>query len=730
MSPDPVEELLAGRPPALPPPLVSPPDPEPSVVDELLTGARSLVTGEGRTEYPEMLDLGVHGPKVPMFSSEGMRMLGGYLSTTDPEAIADIAVKTLPGATRRKDKFGNPIIKAFGEEFYVNSPGFSPVDALQLIGLLVEFMPAAKLGSMASTIPRRMATTGPGFAATSAGLDVAAGALGSEQGVDVGKAALVGALGAGFELAAPLVARLWQAFKGNPRFIDPATGTLTKEGKRAAKAAGVKEEELAAFMAENERLAAEYAAEAVRPTQGKYGGVHAEGREFGVEYTAGQAEYAGSVARGEVPATKLIRMEEAMAGGRFGEGAEQAIRGKRASQREQVEKAGGGVQDELAGGARRIETPAEAGEIVGPGIQSRAAAQEARVASAYEAAGARDMRFTAESLGSMFRAVRQGLRDAGVVIENKAVTTKLYPATARAFDNIVKLSREVAKRKKFPQITRQSLKAFELARRRINATIGAAKTPADKRGAVLIKRHFDDWLDGAVDDALFMGDADALALLKKARGTRAEYGRVFEGKDEAGQIIVKILEREPTAEQTINYILGKVALGSRDASAKVLGRLKEMFGADSPEWASLREAGWLRLFKGRKGEVVSPRVFDSNFRRVMNEAPTMMRELFTRAEINKMRRFGTAALRTLTPDDLVNYSRTADALAHWFRLIIGRLGTRATFSGDPMQAAGLHAIARSPNFFAGRRARELISPQPRAETAPPFVAGAGVAGQE
>ncbi len=108
----------------------------------------------------------------------------------------------------------------------------------------------------------------------------------------------------------------------------------------------------------------------------------------------------------------------------------------------------------------------------------------------------------------------------------------------------------------------------------------------------------------------------------------------------------------------------------------------------------------------------------------------MMKTLYSKAEITKMRRFGTAALRTLTPDDLVNYSRTADALAHWFRKIIGRLGTRATFSGDPLQAAGLHAIAKSPSFFAGRQARQLINPQAPRLSAPPFVAGAAAVGRE
>lgn len=713
------------------------PSPEGSFLDRIQEGAATaarFVTGEGHREF-DLPELGTSGPDVSAFSSEGMRMLGAYLSTTDPEAIADIAVKTLPDATRKNDKFGNPIISFRGKDFYVNDPGFSEADAFQLTALLAEFWPAAKLGSLAKTLPRRAATTGAGMAATSAGLDIVAGGLGSEQGVDPGKAAVVGGLGAGGEILSPLAARAWRAIKGNPRFVEPATGQLTREGRGAAKASGMSEEELAKLMAENERLAAEYAAEAARPTarDPRVAGVHAEGREFGIDYTAGQAEYAGSVAAGRPPVTKQIRMEEAMHGGRFGESAEATMRGKRLAQREQVARAGEGIQDELAGGTRRLETAAEAGDVVGPGVQRRAVAQEARVSQAYEVAGEKEARFSADSVGDMFRTVRSGLREAGVVIEDKAAGVQLYPATRRAFDVLVKINKEVTKRRKFPQITKQSLKQFELTRRRLGSAIGAAKTGADKRGATIIKKQYDKWMDDAVDNALFEGDADALALLKEARATRTEYGRLYgeRGKgDEAGKIIVKILEREPTAEQTINLIYGKAALGGRDVSAKVLARLKDIFGAESAEWAALREAGWLRLFRDRKGDIVSPRVFQSNLARVLNEAPTTMKELFSKSEIAKMRRFGTAALRTLTPDDLVNYSRTADALAHWFRKIIGRMGTRATFSGDPIQAAGLHAIAKSPSFFAGRKAQRLINPRPRPGSALPFVAAAGAAGRE
>ncbi len=683
-----------------------------------------LATGEKTREF-DLPELGTSGPSVSPVSSEGMKMMGAYLSTSDPQAIADIAVKTLPGATRKNDKFGNAIVTFEGKDFYVNDPGFSEADAFQLLGMLVEFMPAAKLGSLGKGIMARMGRTGIGFGATSVGLDAAAIAQGSEQGIDVPKAAITAALGGAAEVIMPIVARAWQAFRGNPGFVD-AQGNITGTGRRYAQANGVAEKDFAEFMAANEKLAAEYAAEAANPTHPKYAKTYAEGREFGIELTSGQAEVAGSGGR----ITGGVRMEEAMAGGRFGSEAEAAMRAKRGQQRQQVADAGERIQGDLAGGEARIQTPADAGAVTAESVQSAAAQQESAVGRAYTAAGETDMRFEGGTLGTMFKSITAGLKRAGVVIESAAESTKLYPATRKAFDAVAKLNREVAKGKNNPVITKQSLRQFELTRRRIMANINAATNDADRRGATVIKKEFDGWLDDAVDNALFSGDPEALALLKTARAERTKYGRLFEGKDDAGKVITRILEREPTAEETINLIFGRAGLGMKEGSVKVLQRLKKIFGNDSAEWASLREAAWLRVFKNRKGEIVSPRVLDSNLKRAMNEAPTLMRELFSKTETARIRRFSDQALRTLTPDDLVNYSRTADALSHWFRLIIGRLGTRATFSGDPLQAAGLHAVARAPNFFSGRQARNLISPRPPPLSLPSGVAGAGALGQQ
>ena len=154
-------------------------------------------------------------------------------------------------------------------------------------------------------------------------------------------------------------------------------------------------------------------------------------------------------------------------------------------------------------------------------------------------------------------------------------------------------------------------------------------------------------------------------------------------------------------------------------------RLKDIFGAESAEWAALRQAGWLRMMRDRQGKLVTPRVFNTTLNKLMNETPALMRELYTKAELAKMRRFATVIRRTMTPEDLVNVSRTSDALIDWFAKITQRFGFRAAIAGDPVSAAGLAAAGRVPGYLGSARARGMMRVRSQRPSAPRFTAGVG-----
>jgi hypothetical protein len=220
---------------------------------------------------------------------------------------------------------------------------------------------------------------------------------------------------------------------------------------------------------------------------------------------------------------------------------------------------------------------------------------------------------------------------------------------------------------------------------------------------------------------------DALQLLKVARSERATYGRLYEDPSAAGKVIAKILNEgeDITGEMTMNWIFGKVGLGSKETATAVTKKLKNIFGEESEEWAALRLGGWLRLMRDRQGNLVTPRVFNTNMNKLMNEAPALMRELYGEAEIATMRRFAAVIRRTMTPDELKNFSNTSDALINWFQTIAQRFQFRAAIAGDPLSAAGLGAMARAPGYLKSARARKMMQPRSEKPSAPGFTAGVG-----
>lgn len=669
--------------------------------------AASLVTGEGRTEFPEAPELGTSGPDVPPFSGQGLRMAGAYATSVEPEQIADIAVDTLPGATRHADKFGNVMIAWKGKDYYVNKPGVSEADMFQLAAMVAAYAPAAKLGAVGKSLLVRMGIVGGGSGATSVGMDVASGALGSEQGVSGTRAAIATAAGGAFEALSPLAVKAWRFVFGNPKLFDPATQTLTKRGEEAARASGLDPAQMDDVV---RRMFAEEAEEAVTGAAAR-----TSGKEFDIPMTRGQAtgEY-GQLGR-----------EEATRHGAYGEKAGAIVREFDEAQQAAMREARGGIQARVGGGEARIATPQEAGETVAAGLARREEASGQLVREAYDEAAEYSAKLTPEGIKGLTRRLGQAVKDF-------APDAELHPATVRTLKRIGRLERQVPKRVKSgaPNF-KVELKRIENERKIIGNAIGSAKNPSDRAALTRIKREYDTWLDDVFDNALFEGDDAALAALKSARAKRYEHGQLYEPrgpKDEAGKVIQKILVGDRSPEQVMNYVFGRGRLGDKDVSVQLLGRLKAVFGDDSAEWLTLREAGWLKLSKEISVQTFSPTKYRNNLNRVMETNRTLMEELFPADQLAMFGRFRDEVMRTVTPEAMRNPSKTAYTLARLTREWTGRIGQMMMFSGNPLAGGVMFTSKRIPNILGARGARKatrpLLRPKPRA---PGFVA-TGTAG--
>lgn len=208
------------------------PDEKPGMLSRFARGARDLVTGEDRTEFPDMPEF------FPTYSQS--RGPGGELPeiggkdrsaiTPDPEAQFDILSKSIPNLQRTTDKFGNMMLKAPGMQdwTYLNKPGASARD-LDEVGTqtlatlpLMGWMGGAR--SLMGTVGRGVV----GGTAASLAQDAGAIAQGSEQGIDPNRAALSGAVGAVAPLVVPLVGGAAGMIAGGAKKVGSAYTRMTQ----------------------------------------------------------------------------------------------------------------------------------------------------------------------------------------------------------------------------------------------------------------------------------------------------------------------------------------------------------------------------------------------------------------------------------------------------------------------------------------------------------------------
>lgn len=728
------EELL--KQPTKPPPsspsyaaeLLAPPDVLPSPKVQEQRGAfgimKDIVTGKGQSEFPDMPSFKALWPKLNPAQKD--RMAQAYMASADERQIGDIAVKTIPGATQRTDKFGNVILDMGGKGYYIAPPGFDTLNFAQLVSQTAAFLPAAKFGALAKTLPRRMMRTGAASAGTSAALDVVSGSLGSEQGISTLRAAVAGGAGSLFEGLVPLAVRAWQSIFARGGYF--RNGKLTRAGRIAAKRGGLDPDEM------GERLSQIFAREARDATDPVYAAQRSAGQEFGIPLTKGQQM--GLESQGGF---KQLSREEATRHGAYGDEATDVMRSFDAQQQQALNVGRDTVQARLGGETSIAPQNAarQTGEIVGEGLTARSSRLTGRIDDAYDAVRNTTAHLSADGIKGLTRRLGQTVKDFGI-------DPQLHPATIRALKNIGRMERRVAKANKVlpkgryvqgvwvpasktsARVTKIALQAIETERRKIGNLLGSTTNRADRTALTRIKREFDSWLDDAFDAALFEGDDAALATLKEARSLRREYGRLFQARnktDDAGKVVEKMMTDNRTPEEIANYIFGRGYLGSKESSVRIAGRLKEIFGADSPQWQAIREFGWVRLTREVGKPDFRPALFSKNLNRLMETNRTLMGTLYTAEERALMTRFRTEVARTITPTDVMNPSKTAFTASRLIREWVGRIGTMLTFSGNPLGGAAMFTAKRVPGMMGRRAAKKAVRGLPRKRpTAPGLVA--------
>jgi hypothetical protein len=269
------------------------------------------------------------------------------------------------------------------------------------------------------------------------------------------------------------------------------------------------------------------------------------------------------------------------------------------------------------------------------------------------------------------------------------------------------------------------LKRLDLMRRRLGRHIDGAADNADRWQVTQIKNQFDDYLDAAVERALFTGDENALAALKESRGIFSQYAKKFRQQkvrgasgrtvdnDAAGVFIERLVAANPTDTEVVNAVFGASGI-NKPAGNAMARRYMEILGQDSEGWKAIRQEAFRRMVKTNKvngNDVISGTNTLKAIDDALEKSPELMRTLFTDQEIAYIRRFAAQVKRTQpdVPRSRFNPSGSGVMVVNATKELIQRIPMLATVFGDPLTAMGASAVSGMTN--AGKAASSVTAPR-------------------
>ncbi|HEU4805273.1 MAG TPA: hypothetical protein VFS91_05620, partial [Nitrobacter sp.] len=194
------------------------------------------------------------------------------------------------------------------------------------------------------------------------------------------------------------------------------------------------------------------------------------------------------------------------------------------------------------------------------------------------------------------------------------------------------------------------MKSIEQTRKKLNFISQAAANDSDRRAARLVKRGFDDWLNGAFDNALFSGSDEALKAFKDARAANTEWRTRFgfNARDDADRIVNKIVTGEVTPQEVSNWLIGASKVGSKGVSSRLLTRIAEATGNDQEAMQAIRGGIWNRLSQATGGVDAKPGVKVANdINEFLNgSGQDVANRLFTREQRGIMSAYADTIRRT------------------------------------------------------------------------------------
>lgn len=582
---------------------------------------RSLMTGEGRTEYPDMPE-SADIPDVPLSTAFPLSMK--MLLTMDPLEKARVAQKHLEGNPDfggvYEDAFGNPIIQWQGKGYYINRPGASATDAADIIGQGAQFLPAARVASGANTIGGRAITGLATYGATDAAQQAGTVLAGGKDAIDAGQAGTSGLIGGSVEaLAPPLMKGAARVTRGAidagrkalfPRYVPPTDpSAVLRNAPRIPKTQGQRSQNI-----------------------------------------------------------NMIRREEAARQGGYGETASDIMRSFDERQLDAIRTEADALQPGRSGYG--TSSPTDIGTRIQGDLIDEAARRKSAVNDAYKAAETASREAPAtmspEGVTGLARDVLSIPRTMGIVPEQAARMPNLQSA--------LNIARNVLKQSQKPGFKPQSFQRLEGARQALGNLWKSTTDETEKEALRQIRSKVDAWTDKAITDGLMSGDPGTIDAIRNARNLAREYFQNFgkgQGLDPAGSAMVRLLdENKATPLDVVNWLTGAAQTRSTAKAVGLVKRIQNVFGPDSEQVAILKDAFLMRAFTGvSRGErsITQGSLVKGGRNLIDGDGKQIAELLFSPDEIKRIRGLIDETATTITPQDARNPSRSSFAILQLLR---------------------------------------------------------------
>lgn len=568
-------------------------------------GITQAFVGQQEEDLPE---IGRASPEeLGIGSLDTLKIAGGFFLEPTQEGKAEILRQNVPGVQFERDKFDNLIATVGEKRFFLNEPGFSQQDVLDLGSEIAKFAPGAGIAGGLARGTSGLVSAGAqvlGGTASSGGTQELAQLFGSERATDIGEAILAGVFAGAGQIAAPFVGKVVKKIFGGKKLNPEEITQLTDAGIDPASLAP---ENIRSFVATRGAPTAERLATAEAQ-------VLPEAIPLVREAEKGFIETARK--------------------GRGGAGSEEL----QATVRKFDERQAVAIQDNIdriaenLGDPTRIpKSPAEIGDALADKLENIAIVKGDQVRDAYK---------SAQDLGASFPVrIVDDIGDNFTSFIDNVQLDELNPKVISFQNRLVKLQETIRAR---PENITANISDVENLRKFVNANIFSIDK-TDRLIARGAKKAIDDVQQNFIDGALLSGSPKALAELKRARKLSSEFKNVFENKH---NIVTSLTEKTGFGEQAIlkvdpddaiNAIFGKAATGTKGI-AKRVKQIKKII--PEKDFDSLRQAHFLQMInRSKRGETFSPAKGKAAWNEIRRDRPELIKSLYDKNQIKTIDRF-------------------------------------------------------------------------------------------